>query len=147
MTTRSTLDEHRALAHAYLDRPHLSPEEGLARLRRRYPNASEKLLDALRFHLLVDLPGALVDLMAEMELFLREDDRPLDLFGEATHLVYHLYNYSLLESLVPTGREELFDLVRAAKECLDGDDREGASNTITKLQELIESSVVPPSIV
>jgi hypothetical protein len=100
-----SVDEKRALARAYLDRRAASPEEHMAHLRRLYPDAAEELLDALRFHLFVDLPGALVDLMAEMELILRDRDRRLDLFGEAYHLVYHLYNYALLES-----RRRTFDV-------------------------------------
>jgi hypothetical protein len=146
MTTPPDPDELRRLAHAYLDRPRPSGEEIISRLQKLYPDASAQLLDALRFHLFVDLPQAIVDLMAQMELFLRDQDRGLSLHGRATHLIYHLYNYSLLQSLLPTGKQKLVELIEDTKACLDDADYDGAARTIAELKELIDGGITPPRI-
>src|SRR5262245_29849204 len=61
--------QKRALAHAFLDRPRIHPEMAMTRLRRSYPNTAEPILNVQRFHLVTELPDALRDFLAEMELY------------------------------------------------------------------------------
>src|SRR5262249_15855444 len=127
-----------ALAHAFLDRPWITGEAAMARLRTSRPEAAHSVLHALRFHLVVEIPGALRDMLAELELYWRDPQRPLDLWGDTLHLLYHLYNYQLVERLAETGRTEVVELVRDIRASFDDDDREGMKNSLDKLEELLE---------
>ena len=140
-----TADQKTALAHAFLERPPVPFDVAMERLRASKPAAAEKLIDVLRFHLVTEIPHAMRDFLAEMELYWRHPNRQLSLWGEAAHLVYHLYNYQLIESIATPGREELTNLVEEARRCFDDGDPEGVKSTLEKLRTLVEGGASLPT--
>lgn len=137
-------EERKDLAKAFLDRKPLTDEQGLEAVRSRFPNASHHLINAARFHLFVDLPDALQDLMAKLELCLRDPSRELELYGEVSHLIYHLYNYYMIEALIPTGNQKLIDLVEDLRACVNSRDLRGVDYTVERLEDLLSGSTQPP---
>ena len=76
------------------------------RLGQIHPEAPEKAISTLAFHMYTDGTGALVDLLTEQEEFLAGARDDLS-YGTVHHVLYHLYNYLLAERLLAPDRHEI----------------------------------------
>jgi len=73
---------------------------GLEVLKKRFPSAPQAMLDSAVFHLYLELPRALRDLLAQIELSITKPEEHLH-WGVTYEALYHLYNYLQLEALMP----------------------------------------------
>ena len=120
-------------------------ERGITILRQIFPDAPEEPLNTGAFHLYRELPLALMQLLAEIELSLRDPARLVD-HGAVWHVVYHLYNWMQLAALLPWARRDIADEVQEAIKALEGADAEFALRTLQKLARQLEGAVLPPSV-
>ena len=134
--------EKRELAEAILRRGDIRPA-GLEVLRKRFPHAPEQMLGAAVYHLYVELPRALRDLLAQLELSLTKPENGLH-SGVTSEVLYHLYNWLQFEALVPKGQQHLLDHVRDLKECLESKDLDGATKILADIEDHLGASVSPP---
>lgn len=138
--------ERLALAEAILRRGEDERgSRGVEILRSRYPAASLDMIRTCAYHAYRELPGALRDLLAWAELCLREREHDVH-SGLMFDALYHLYNWLQVEALVPYGRQEVFDELKEACECLEKDDKEGALGTLKALMERFEGHISPPDV-
>lgn len=118
-------------------------EEGLEKLRQRYPDAPDALLRAAAYHLYGELVGAFISALAQIERTLRGSENGL---GEphVSDSAYHLYNWLQLEALLPWARADFFAELKALKECLSDDDVKGARELLETIFQQFEGSSPPP---
>ena len=135
-------DEKTRLALAVLQR-HDMRSVGLEVLRKRFPSAPEPMLSAAVFHLYVELPRALRDLLAQIELSVTKPEHGLH-YGVTWEAIYHLYNWLQLEALVPGSQQHLLDHVRDLKECLGDKDMDGAAKILADIEDHLDGSISPP---
>jgi len=109
--------------------------DGERNIRDLYPDAAEECIRASAFHLYRELPRALVELLVDIELSLREPKRRIDQ-GKLWHVLYHVQNSSQLESLMPWYREDFATELDAAIEAMESDDREFVVVTLRKLKKI-----------
>jgi hypothetical protein len=117
--------------------------EGIEALRLRYPHLPEAFLSTAVHHLYGDLPGALVDLLAILELSLREPHRELG-YGAPFHVLDHLYNWFQLQALLPHGLPELDELAREAEEALDQGDTPAVKAALRELRARLDGNLSAP---
>ncbi len=110
-----------------------------------YPHAAEDIARSGAFHSYLELPDAVRDLLAWMELCLRQG-RHEQHYGLMFDNLYHLYNWLQTESLIPYGREEVFEDLDAIKQYLDADDKAGALKALEELTERFRAGSSPPKI-
>jgi hypothetical protein len=131
------------LVQTLLQRGHLRDEAKQA-LRQAYPNAPEAMLETAVFHLCVDGIGAAIDWLVDLELFLREPDRKLDL-GVTYHLLYHLYNWYQFSELLPDGKMGVLERLKEIKELVADGELEAILATVEELESMVEGSRDYPS--
>jgi len=135
-------DEKLDLAIALAKRQNLF-DLGLARMRQQYPSAPDALLQSGAYHLYAELAGAFIDVLAQLELTLRNPQHRIAEV-QVFHPAYHLYNWLQLEALLPWARADFFAELKALKECLSGDDVKGASELLETIFQQFEGSSPPP---
>jgi hypothetical protein len=118
-------------------------ERGLEAFRAAHPQAPEAMIRTAAFHLYVDGPNAVVDFLAEAELFLREPSREVDL-APTVELLYHVYNWLQFQELLPSAKADVMELLALLKECVADDDRDGIVRTAQELEDVLEGSQNPP---
>lgn len=118
---------------------------GLEVLKKRFPSAPRAMLDSAVFHLYSELPRALRDLCAQIELSITKPEGSLH-WGVTYEALYHLYNYLQLEALVPGAQQHLLDHVRDLKECLTEKDLEGATKVLNDIENHLEACIPPPDL-
>ena len=139
-------EKRQELAFALLKRsPKDRADNGAQLLRREYPSAAQEMIQSAAFHAYMELPDALRDGLAWLELCLRERKHDQHA-GINFEIIYHLYNWLQAETLVPWGQQDVFDALQEIKACLQGDDREGAVANLESLMERFDSSVAPPDV-
>ena len=116
---------------------------GLEILKKRFPSAPAAMLDSAVFHLYVELPRALRDLLAQIELSITKPEDSLHA-GVTFEALYHLYNYLQLEALMPGTQEHLLAHFRDLKECLNEEDPEGAAKVLEDIENHLEACIPPP---
>ena len=141
---RLSRNQRLELAAALFRRPAEHPNpEALAKLRHAFPQASEELLLAGTYHLYTELPGALCDLLAQIELSLRDRDHELH-YGFVWEVLYHLYNWLQVQAVVPWGKRDVLDEIREAVSLVKTNDTAGAIGTLERLLEQIGGSSKHP---
>lgn len=138
-------DESRAAVFALLDRGPKRAELAREMFRRKYPNATEQMISAAVFHLYVDGIEAAVGWLADLEHFLANPDHELS-FGTSSHLLYHVYNWHVLESLMPHGKTGMHELVDEIIEFADGRDIESVRRAASELKALLDGKGDPPDV-
>ena len=116
---------------------------GLEVLKKRFPSAPQAMLDSAVFHLYSELPRALRDLCAQIELSITKPEGHLH-WGVTYEALYHLYNYLQLEALMPGTQQHLLDHVRDLKECLTEKDLEGATRVLEDIENHLGACIPPP---
>ena len=135
-------DQKVELALALLRRPERR-SDGLKMLQQLYPKAPAEMLGTVCHHAFVDLPDGLLDLMAELELSLREP-QPYFPVGIGVEALYHLYNLLQFSALLPEGKAGLEELVHQVKEWLEEGDIETALKRLEELEEKLSGAEPPP---
>lgn len=132
------------LAKALMDRAD-APSDGKAAFRRAYPTATDEMVHSAAFHVYVDGPEAVVDWLADAELFLRDPNHSL-CSATSWHLLYHVYNWHLLEALMPHGRPGVLARLKDIKELAAQGDFEAVRHEAEQLEEMFGATVSPPSV-
>lgn len=136
-------EESRAAVLALLDRGPNRTELAREMFRRKYPNATEQMISAAVFHLYVDGIDAAVGWLADLEHFLADPDHELS-FGASSHLLYHVYNWHQLESLMPHGKVGMHELVDDIIEFADDSDIVSIKRAASELKALLDGKDEPP---
>lgn len=134
--------ERLALVRALLERPELHVDAAHA-LRLRYPHLPDAVLHTASHHLYGDLPGALIDLLALLELSLRNPKREVG-YGASIHALDHLYNWFQMQALLPYGLPELEALAREAETALADGDIVAARAALKSLRDRIDGDLSAP---
>lgn len=137
--TRSDVERH-DLAESLLRRTD-RVERARDAFRLAYPEAPEEMVNTATHHMYVDGPGAVVDWLADAELFLRDPEHRLS-SGTTWHLLYHVYNWQQFQALLPDGREGMLRLKQFAEE----GDLSAVKRTVQELADAMEGGRQPPSI-
>jgi hypothetical protein len=132
------------LVHALLGRTEV-PERAAAAFRQAYPDAPPHMIDAAVFHVFRDGIEAALDWVAAAERFLRDPAARFD-YGATSHAVYHLYNWLLLEALMPIGRGGMLDRLADINLFLSENNTKAAAGVVKQLEELLRGDVPPPAI-
>ncbi|MBW4539929.1 MAG: hypothetical protein KME43_12410 [Myxacorys chilensis ATA2-1-KO14] len=104
-------------------------------LRQAYLNAPEEMLETAVFHLYVDGIGAAIDWLVDLELFLCEPDRKLDL-SVTYHLLYHLYNWYQFSELLADGKIGVLERLKKIKELVADGEVEAILATVEELEAM-----------
>ncbi len=117
----------------------------LSRFKEKFPEASENIINSLAFHLYVDGYDALLNLLCELELFLRGDIEDIG-YGNVDEIIYHLYNFRLLESIMPENAQDVINDIEEIKDILKEEtpDIEEVLKSLDELQSVIEGHTSPP---
>ncbi|MEO1296298.1 MAG: hypothetical protein AAFW75_10920 [Cyanobacteria bacterium J06636_16] len=124
------------IVRGLLQRSNLSSEARKA-LRRAYPEAPEEMLNTAIFHTYVDGIGAAIDWLVDLELFLREPNRELDI-STTYHLLYHLYNWHQFHALLPDGRTGVLERLKEIRELVADGEIDAIIATVEELQSMLE---------
>ncbi|WP_156426871.1 hypothetical protein [Leptolyngbya sp. NIES-2104] len=106
---------------------------------RAYPTTPEEMLETAIFHTYVDGIGAALDWLVDLELFLRDPSKQLDV-GMTYHLLYHLYNWHQFCTLLPDGKAGVLKRLRDIKELVADGDTDAILSTIEELESMFEGS-------
>lgn len=107
--------------------------------RQGYPTAPEEMLNTAIFHTYVDGIGAAIDWLVDLEMFLRDPNRQLDM-GATYHLIYHLYNWHQFCTLLPDGKTGVLNRLREIKELIADGDTGTILSTVEELESMFERS-------
>ena len=116
-----------------------------AAFRQKYPDAPSQMIEAAVFHVFRDGVGAALDWVAASERFLRNPDKGLD-YGATWHAIYHLYNWTQFEALLPIGRAGVLERLADIKFFLSESDTVAAAGVVKQLEELFRGNVSPPVV-
>ena len=119
-------------------------DQGYALLKAAYPSAADELLHSGAFHVYWELPSAMCNLLAWIELSLKSSKHEFHA-GLNSDVLYHLYNGLQLEALVPYGSQDVLDELKEVAECIENDDKSGAIGTLKQLMERFDASLSPPN--
>lgn len=116
---------------------------GMEVLKRLYPEACEEIIANAAFHLFVDGPGALFDLLANIELFLQE--KADNIYGYDWHVLYHIYNWHIQERMLSISKgniaSEFYELENMIK---NKEKRSVVLHQLKRVKEYIDGSKSPP---
>ena len=137
--------DSRSLLDALLDRGADRIELARETLRRKYPNATEQMISAAAFHLFTDGIDACVEWLADLERFLADPEHELCV-GTSSHLLYHVYNWHQLESLMPHGKQKMHDMIDEIIESAADNDMESIKRSAAEFKNLLEGHDRPPAV-
>ena len=138
-------DDSRALLDALLNRGSGRIEVARETFRRKYPEATEQMVSAAVFHLFTDGVDACVEWLIDLERFLSDPDHQL-CHGASSHLLYHVYNWHQLESLMPHGKSAMHDLLDDILESVADNDMDGVRSAASEFKAILDGHDVPPSV-
>jgi hypothetical protein len=119
-------------------------EDAIKLFRNKYPQASEEILYTLAHHLYVDGHDDLLDMLCELELFLRGETSYID-YGKISSVIYHLYNYKLIEGMMPDSAQDVIDDIKEIKSLINEEkpDIETINKILDDLRDIMEGSSSP----
>ena len=122
-----------------------TPQEDAIKLfKQKYPNASNEILYTLAHHLYVDGHDDLLDMLYELELFLRGETSYIN-YGKISSVIYHLYNYKLIEGMMPDSAQDVIDDIKEVKSLINEEkpDIESINKILDDLTDILEGSSSP----
>ncbi len=135
-------DERWELAHALLHRSD-APSDGEAAFRSKYPTAPDEMIRTATYHVYVDGPDAVLNWLADAELFLRDPEH--DLCGGVTFdLLYHVYNWHQFRALLPDGKPGLLELLAEIRQFAGDGELEAVQQSVKHLEEVLEGHIDYP---
>ncbi|MBD1842177.1 hypothetical protein H6F89_01880 [Cyanobacteria bacterium FACHB-63] len=138
MTENLNQEESLEIVRSLLQRQNLKNEAKQA-FHQAYPTAPEEMLETAVFHTYVDGIGAAIDWLVDLELFLRDPEKHLDI-GVTYHLLYHLYNWHQFYALLPDGKSGVLKRLREIKELIADGDTDAILLAIGELESMLEGS-------
>ncbi|WP_425613915.1 hypothetical protein NA78x_003760 [Anatilimnocola sp. NA78] len=133
-------------AEAVMRRDASRIELARASFRQQYPDAAKEMIDGATFHVYVDGIGAAVTWLAETERFLRDPSRPISC-GATYDLLIHVYNWYMLEALMPVGKEGMSGLLDDINEFAADGDLDSVRATVAQIKRMLGADLDPPEIV
>ena len=121
------------------------PQEDAVNLfKKKYPTASDEIRHTLAHHLYVDGHDDLLDMLCELELFLRGETSHID-YGVISSVIYHLYNYKLIEGMMPDSAQDVIDDIKEVKSLINEEkpDIESINKILDDLTDIMEGSSSP----
>ena len=118
--------------------------DGLEAFECAYPDAPLSMLEAATFHIYVDGIDAVFDWLLEIERFLRDPSSTID-YGKTSHLIYHLYNWIQLQTIIPEGKRGILEKVSDLKDALEDDDFEAVREITFDLESILSGDLNPPN--
>jgi hypothetical protein len=143
--SKMTSDHLRTLLDGLLDRGANRIELARDTFRRKYPEATDQMISAAVFHLFTEGIDACVEWLADLERFLADPDHKL-CYGISSHLLYHVYNWHQLESLMPHGKTVMHELLDDILESAAENDMESVKRAVTEFKNILEGHDRPPTI-
>ncbi len=113
-------------------------------LQRAYPRIGRQQAVAAAGHLYGDGRVGCVQLLADLELSLREGWVPG--YGVTLEVLYHFYNWLIFKELLPVGSESLLEDVRRIRGMVAEDDKEAALEALKEVEHRFEGHMNPPTI-
>lgn len=113
--------------------------------RRKYPQATEPMISAAVFHLFTDGIAACVEWLADLERFLVDPEHKL-CYGTSSHLLYHVYNWHQLESLMPHGTQMMHNLIDDIIVSAAENDLESVRRTAAEFKAILDGNDRPPTV-
>lgn len=89
------------------------------RLQAIYLHAPKEMLHTIAFHL-EHASGSLLDALTNLEELLRGDSEKIN-YGTSWHILYHLYNYLVIQNFLPMGNKEIISELELIMEDLNED--------------------------
>lgn len=126
------------LAMALLERTN-DRDVAEAAFRRAYPTAPDSMIQAAVHHVFVDGPDAVAGWLADVELFLRDPNHRL-CCGVASEILYHLYNWHQLESLMPAGKPGMLELLDDIKLFAEEGSIDAVKRTVDDLKNMLNGT-------
>lgn len=141
------MDKSRAdkleLVRSLFSRP--KPQEDAIKLfRKKYPTASDEILHTLAHHLYVDGHDDLLDMLSELELFLKGETSHIN-YGKISSVIYHLYNYKLIEGMMPDSAQDVIDDIKEVRSLINEEkpDIDSINKILDDLTDIMEGSSSP----
>ena len=132
------------MLESLLDRGADRLEHARDTFRRKYPQATEPMISAATFHLFTEGINACVEWLADLERFLVDPEHKL-CAGTSSHLLYHVYNWHQLESLMPHGKQMMHDLIDEIIESAADNDVESIQRSAAEFKNILEGNDRPPT--
>ena len=145
---------HRDLSHAerlehaiaILQRDASRIELAEAAFRKAYPDAPPEMIKAAVFHVYVDGIDAARDWLAATELFLRDPSQKLN-DGDTMDLLNHLYNWHMLEALLPCGKTGLVKMLDEIGELAASGDIEAVQGQVSLIKDMLNGNLDRPDFI
>ncbi|MBN1818712.1 MAG: hypothetical protein JW828_15225 [Sedimentisphaerales bacterium] len=141
-----SLDEKLALVRSLFERKQVDGQ-AMDRFASKYPKASKEIIHGLAYHLYIDGHDALLAMLCELELFLQGKIHDIS-YGWIFEVINHLYNFQLLESLMPEQAQDVIDSITEIESELK-DEKPNIPSVLSMLRELkdiLEGNAEIPSI-
>ncbi len=141
-----TVEEKLKLVRSLFERKPVD-KDAFDRFREKFPKASEQIIRTMTHHLYVDGHIALLDMLCELEMFLRQEIEEIG-YGKISEIVYHLNNFVLLESIMPETAQDVVDSISEIEVELKDDkpDVKAALSMLAELKEFVEGHADMPDI-
>ena len=133
-----TVEEKLKLVHSLFERKPVDTD-AFDRFRGKFPKASEQIIRTMTHHLYVDGHIALLDMLCELEMFLRQEIEEIG-YGTISEIVYHLNNFVLLESIMPETAHDVIDSISEIEVELKDEkpNLKAALSMLAELKEFVE---------
>ena len=138
-------EKRRELAVALLQRKdsRKTGEHGYNLLRKEQPETSDVILRSVAFDIYEEIPEAIIDLLAWLELSLQDKKYGLH-HGIVYDVLGHIYDWLLFDALLPCGKQKVIETLSEIKEAIKTGDKKWAMDKITGLVDLFKGMPVSP---
>ena len=116
------------------------------RLQKSFPNAPSKMIGCAEFHLYVDGRDDALLWLAELALFIKDENAEPPSLAVAWQFLYHLYNWFQFRALLPDGKPGLMELIKEARQLIKEGDAEAALGSLQCLEEALDGNLNYPTI-
>lgn len=137
------LQQRKELAAAMMQRGGDRIELAEQNFRKLYPAAPPEMIKAAVFHVYVDGVDAVVAWLAETERFLRDPSQPI-CSGVTFELLNHVYNWHMLEELMPAGKPGLLTMLDEITELAKNGDYGAIPGAVEQIKEMLNGDEDPP---
>ncbi len=136
-------EDRKQYARAAMERGAERIELAKAAFRNLYPAAPDEMIKAAVFHVYVDGIGAAMMWLAECERFLRNPTRAIN-DGVTFELLNHVYNWHMLDSLMPSGRLGLLGILDEIHQFAEEGDAAAVQSSVRMIKEMLNGNEDAP---
>lgn len=136
-------EDRSSYARSAMDRGAERIEMARVAFRQLYPAAPKEMIEAAVFHVYVDGIDAAMMWLAESERFLRNPSKAIH--SSVTYeLLNHVYNWHMLDSLMPSGRPGLLGMLDEIHQFAAEGDTEAIQASIKSIKEMLDGNETAP---